>query len=157
LFEKWPLQFITEENIENIQRTVDKTGFQNKRMIWSSSFLYWSKQSNTAKLNIRDNNLLASKVDSFFRTEFAADSKKNGWHNSGARVLFEGGITGNLSSVRTVLKRKKWGNWGAGTITMFEKWPLQFITEENIENIQRTVDIRGLQKKRMIWSSSFLY
>jgi len=47
-------------------------------MIWSSSFLYGNKQSNTAKLNIRDNNLLATKVDSFFRTEFAADSKQNG-------------------------------------------------------------------------------
>ena len=64
-------------NIENIQITVNIRGFQKKRMIWSSSFLYGNKQSNTAKLNIRDNNLLATKVDSFFRTEFAADSKKN--------------------------------------------------------------------------------
>ena len=87
MFEKWLLQFITEENIDNIWRKVDISGFQKKHMIWSSSFLYWSKQSNTAKL-IRDNNLLATKVDSFFRTEFAADSKKNGWHKSGAEGAF---------------------------------------------------------------------
>ena len=62
-------------------------------MIWSSSFLYWSKQlnSNSSKLNIRDNNLLATKVaiDSFFRTEFAADSKKNSWYNYDAEGAFQ--------------------------------------------------------------------
>ena len=45
---------------------------------------------------MRDNSLLITKVDSFFITAFAVVSRKNG--------------TGNLSSVGTVLKRKKWGN-----------------------------------------------
>ena len=58
---------------------------------------------------MRDNSLQITKVDSFFITAFAV-VPRTADITLVLIVLFEGGITGNLSSVRTVVTRKKWGN-----------------------------------------------
>ena len=52
------------ENIENIQKMLDKTVFCNRCIILSANYFAWRNNYNPAKLNMH-NSLLITKVDSF--------------------------------------------------------------------------------------------